>query len=275
VIGILSTDIHLVVYIIIMSVLPSNLPSISRAKLPATYAAAKAALADCTEIDECKSWADKAEALASYAKQADDPSLRKMADRIQARAIRRCGELLRAIAPKETTGRTKELGGHLPNSKSQAAKDAGMSRHQKRTALRVSNIPGEDFEAAVESDNPPTVTALAQRGKKPTPKPLIDLEGRDPKDFQIATHLQGEFRRFREYLDKVDFDAGIRGSFPYELAALKGDAKAVREKTDQLLRKLNEQNQNECVSGTRAETGAGKAVRQDRRASCGADSTCH
>jgi hypothetical protein len=55
------------------------------------------ALATCAKIDECKNWADKAEALASYAKQANDRDLHVMADRIQARAIRREGELLEEI----------------------------------------------------------------------------------------------------------------------------------------------------------------------------------
>ncbi len=53
------------------------------------------ALASCERIDECKTWANKAEALASYAKMADDDSLRLLADRIQARAVRRMGELLK------------------------------------------------------------------------------------------------------------------------------------------------------------------------------------
>ena len=78
--------------------LPSDLPPIGKARLPATYEGAKVALAECTRLDECQDWADKAEALASYAKQAQDDELRKMADRIQARAIRRCGELLQQIA---------------------------------------------------------------------------------------------------------------------------------------------------------------------------------
>ncbi len=39
-------------------------------------------------VDECQDWANKAEALASYAKMADDDALRKLADRIQARAAR-------------------------------------------------------------------------------------------------------------------------------------------------------------------------------------------
>lgn len=79
-----------------------NLPvNVRGAKLPAVYEQAKQALAECTRIDECKSWADKAQALASYAKQAKDDSLRKCADRIQARAIRRAGELLKQIEPSK------------------------------------------------------------------------------------------------------------------------------------------------------------------------------
>jgi len=42
----------------------ANLPSIAAAKLPASYEAAKIALAECSRIDECKNWANKAEALA-------------------------------------------------------------------------------------------------------------------------------------------------------------------------------------------------------------------
>jgi hypothetical protein len=43
--------------------------------LPATYVEAKSKIAVCARIDECKSWADKAVALKSYAKQMKDRSL--------------------------------------------------------------------------------------------------------------------------------------------------------------------------------------------------------
>ena len=61
---------------------------------PANYESAKAALARRQRIEECKTWADKAAALASYAKQADDKTLHTLAVRIQARALRRAGGLL-------------------------------------------------------------------------------------------------------------------------------------------------------------------------------------
>ena len=35
------------------------------------------------------------------------------------------------------------------------------------TAVRVAKIPRDDFTGAVESDDPPTVTALAEQGKDP------------------------------------------------------------------------------------------------------------
>jgi hypothetical protein len=57
------------------------------ARLPSSYHAAKGALRSCISIDECKDWADKASALASYAKQAGDTQLEDMAKRIRARGL--------------------------------------------------------------------------------------------------------------------------------------------------------------------------------------------
>jgi hypothetical protein len=75
---------------------PANI-SAANARLPQVYEDAKTALANCVRIDECQSWADKAAALASYAKQANDEELMRQATRIRDRAIRRCGELLKQI----------------------------------------------------------------------------------------------------------------------------------------------------------------------------------
>jgi hypothetical protein len=53
------------------------------------------------------------------------------AERIQARAIQRCGELLRAIKRPEQGGRPSKNGGSAaPVSRAQAARDAGLSRDQ-------------------------------------------------------------------------------------------------------------------------------------------------
>lgn len=138
-----------------------SLPSKADPQLPQKYEAARTAIAECERIDECKSWSDKAAALASYARQANDDSLRVMAIRIQARAERRCGELLKQIEP--ANGARTDLG-RVP-TRGDAAREAGLSDHQRKTALRVAAIPEKEFNRQVESERPPTVTRLADQGR--------------------------------------------------------------------------------------------------------------
>ena len=62
-------------------------------------------------------------------------------------------------------------GGHMKNGdaptfRRKAMSEAGISTDQQVTAVRVANDPGDEFDAAVESDNPPTVTALSEQGKQ-------------------------------------------------------------------------------------------------------------
>lgn len=168
--------------------LQRNLPTpieAAAASLPATYQAAKCALADCAKLDECQDWADKAAALASYAKQANDDELMKMATRIRDRAIRRAGELLKQIEPGQGARDGKRVdGADTPLTRTEAAREAGMSERQQITAIRVASVPAAEFERQVESATPPTVTALAEQGKKPAPRPVIDLKGRDPGELR-------------------------------------------------------------------------------------------
>jgi len=186
-------------------------PSVSGAKLPAVYEAAKAAISKCSKIDECQEWADKAEALASYAKQSEDNTLRKHADRIQARAIRRCGELLKQIAPARGANQNIQEGARPNVTRESAATDAGLSEHQRKTALRVANVDEKSFTAQVESDSPPTVTQLAEQGTTS----LVNLNGRSPKDFALATQALATLRRFSEFCkqhDAAQVAAGVSGA---------------------------------------------------------------
>jgi hypothetical protein len=181
----------------------------SNARLPETYNNARRALAECNRIDECQDWADKAEALASYAKQADDDTLRQMADRIQARAVRRASELLKQYpnghgGPREQVAAT----GDLPSQR-QAAHAAGMSDRQYRTAKAVGDVPEEVFEAAVESNDPPTVTKLASMGTVPRP------------GFKKATHLLGAVRRFSEFCAENEPEGVASGVMDSEVGELR------------------------------------------------------
>lgn len=203
---------------------PVPLPDVASAKLPAVYESAKQALAECERVDECKTWADKMAALASYARQAEDETLLKHAMRIQGRAVRRAGELLKEFdarqgqnLPEPKKEGDRLFSQHPPISRHDAGAKAQMSPHQVKQAVRVSNIPPDEFEAAIESPKPPTVTALAEMGKKPRPTKVIDhLDGRDPKDFALATEVLSALRRHAESVIGVDHAAVVRGSAPDE-----------------------------------------------------------
>lgn len=177
--------------------------SIANARLPQAYEAAKQALAECESVDECKGWADKAAALASYAKQADDDELEKRAVRIRARAIRRCGELLKQF---DDRGRPTENSAvdHTNLSQRQAAEQAGITKHRQVQAVRVANVPEPQFEEQIESQKPPTISQLAMQGVKP--RPLIDLKGRDPGEFNKAMHYEGLFERYAKELAQKDHE---------------------------------------------------------------------
>jgi hypothetical protein len=59
----------------------------------------------------------------------------------QARAIRRCGELLKQVKP--ATGAHRKRDGADPLSRKSAASSAGLSERQRKDALRVASVPAE------------------------------------------------------------------------------------------------------------------------------------
>jgi hypothetical protein len=136
----------------------------SDAPLPVKYEAARRAIAECDQIDECKTWSDRAAALSAYAVQARDDSLRVMAVRIQARAYRRMGELLKQIPRGDEATRYGHVGTDSPVTRASTAKEAGLSERQRNTALRIASVPEADFNRDVETPTPPTISQLAAQG---------------------------------------------------------------------------------------------------------------
>jgi hypothetical protein len=180
------------------------------ARLPATYEAAKHALSECSRIDECKDWADKAQALASYAKQAKDATLHNMALRIQSRAMRRAGELLKQIEPAygARTDLQPQDGGDPRLTRESAGAHAGLSERQRKTALRVANVPEPVFMAAVESPIPPTTAELAVMGTAQRPAPTVPPPVPDHGGAATAQTLMRDFSAFCGTHDPVAVAAG-------------------------------------------------------------------
>jgi hypothetical protein len=229
---------------------------VQNAKLPVSYERAREALAQCHKVDECKEWADKAAALKSYAKQAQDDSLFQTAMKIQGRAIRRAGELLQEIEVHHGVGGGRpatrpvvEPSGPTmkhrtdthtmfpaptppaaPVTRAAAAEAAGLSKHQKDQALRIAAIPAQEFEAAIEAPTPPTITELAERGTMPRPQPAAApkpagppayLCGRTPDEFNAAIHARGRVRDLAVQCRRVTADAVAVTSTEAERAELR------------------------------------------------------
>jgi hypothetical protein len=99
--------------------------------------------------------------------------------------------------PAHPGGRPKTSAGDGTSfSRTQAARDAGLSDRQRHTALRVASVPESEFEEAVESGCP-TVTEMAERGtvkkERTFEEEVREMVGdRDPKEFRAAIHAQGE-----------------------------------------------------------------------------------
>jgi hypothetical protein len=194
----------------------------AQARLPQTYANAKTALYNCVTVDECQSWADKAAALASYAKQSQDEELMRMATRIRDRAIRRAGELLKQIAPGQGARDGKRgADAHTPLTRTEVATEAGMSKHQQVQAVRVANVPEIEFERLVESEAPPTATKLAALGTNPTQKPFVDLQGRSGTDFNKAMHFMAEFEEYARTVEAMNLEEMLPILAPKEAARVK------------------------------------------------------
>lgn len=180
----------------------------STARLPSTYQAAKAAIRQCASVDECKEWADKAAALASYAKQSQDDQLEQMARRIRARATRRAGEILKQIEPGQGARDPRRGKGDRPPLRTEAASAAGLSRHQQKQAARIANVPDEAFEEMVE--NGATVTEIAQAG----------TQRREPNRDE-ARALVSAAKAYIERLDKIDIPGAVAALSPTQRAELR------------------------------------------------------
>lgn len=190
-------------------------PGWERASLPGRYEAARQALALCCQVDECKKWADAAEALRSYARQAQDRTLEANAQRIRLRAVRRMGELtgLQGEAGNLNAGtrgqiRGRDLSGgptvDPPEDQRPTLAEAGIGKGLADRARKLASMAQEDFEAAVEASPPPSLSALAERARPS--RPVASASRQQPVDpfrEDVALILEAA-GRLRERAERAD-----------------------------------------------------------------------
>jgi hypothetical protein len=76
----------------------------------------------------------------------------RFATSVTARAIRRAGEWLKQIEPAKPGPKAEiGMGAHTQLDRLAAGERAGMSKHQQVQAIRVANVPSNDFDCRVES----------------------------------------------------------------------------------------------------------------------------
>ena len=206
---------------VIPKMVSRNLPP---ARLPMNYELAKLAIAECDRIDECKDWADKSAALASYAKQVKDSSMQDAARRIMLRAKIRIGELLSEIPIARGVVGARTRG--------KEAKDAGLTAAQGYQYVSMANVPKARREVLIEQSPPVTERDLAHIGRskriasnRGVSEAYTVLGGDSESGFmgfkawmrkhpaalwgpQVksdeAEKIRGWFREIYEYLDELD-----------------------------------------------------------------------
>jgi hypothetical protein len=215
------------------------LPNTQNANLPVKYEAAKLAIMECFRTDECQDWADKMQALASYARQSQDYEMEKTALRIRSRAIKRGGEILKETEKAQPGPKQLRDAADPQLGRKAAAEDAGLSARQAKTMIRVSNVPNEIFEQQVESENPPTITSLAQQGTTPSKKPpMFEQLGMTKEAFQAGMYFRGDIEDFGKAIKKYDIQDIVDGSTPDQRHRIYNLIRQIDAFTDQLISKL-------------------------------------
>ena len=145
--------------------LPASIKAqLPKARLPVNYESAKLAIAECERVDECREWANRAEALVSYAKQAKDKSLEHTAIRIRTRAQMRLGELLLEY-PGYAPGSTLAQSG--VKLRLEVAAEVGIGKTKMDRLTRAARVPKGRREELIETTPPATLKTIASIGSVP------------------------------------------------------------------------------------------------------------
>lgn len=154
--------------------LPANMPTyvrekISDAIIPVVFAEAVRAIAACRSIDEGKYWADKADALAAWAKIYKNDDAAAESRRLKAHAFRRMSKIAEDLASQVQVSLRAKGGGKLPHGgqrgPAQTLRAAGFSTSEVMRIRRVGNIPDERFSKLMAQKTPPGIQRMSQEGR--------------------------------------------------------------------------------------------------------------
>lgn len=165
------------------------------------YESARFALQQAVEIDEVKDIRDKAEAIAAYARQANDTKLVEWATEIKVRAERKAGQMLSEMnlnrGSMGSGSNQHEVRSH--DVTAPKLSELGITKNQSSRWQKLAAVPDDQFEHAVEAAKEvagEVTTAAMLRIEKESrryeEKPL------DNKNSAIDNDAHNEFNQFSE-----------------------------------------------------------------------------
>lgn len=132
------------------------------------YDVAREALAACVKVDEVKAIRDKAEAMAQYARRANDSEMARWLSEIRVRAERKAGELLAETGERGE----REMGRDgRPKNVLTKLKDIGITYNQSAQWQKIAAIPEAKFEKILVASEEPVTTRAVLRAVAPPRAP--------------------------------------------------------------------------------------------------------
>lgn len=169
------------------------------------YESARFALQQAVEIDEVKDIRDKAQAMAAYARQANDTKLVEWATEIKVRAERKAGQML-AEMPKNP-GNLKNSSRSHDATTTKTLSELGINKTQSSRWQKLASVSDDQFEQAVsaakEVAGEVTTAAMLRIEKQnrpmapsPKPAPILETENDETEEYDeesIRAEMDSEF----------------------------------------------------------------------------------
>lgn len=221
------------------------------------YEAARAALQAAHDVDEVKEIRDKAQAMAAYAKQANDTKLVELATEIKVRAERKAGEML-AELERHQGKRTDKTSGHDgPKSLKEVLDENDIAPTTAKRWQKLAAVTDEQFEQAVtaakEVAGEVTTAALLRRtsghdgpkSAKPAAKgtkPSGDAAKLQARISELEEQLAETKESLAEMTDLVQtLKAHESGEQVKEMQVLRLELRSCKRRRDELMRENAEQ----------------------------------
>jgi hypothetical protein len=163
----------------------------------ANYDAAVLAIAKAHRVDEVKSMADQAAALATYARQTKNHEAERMMMEIRVRAERRCGELIAAVKKtgQLTRGNKSKVHGADLTPKPMSLESIGLTKNDSSNFQKLAAIPTKIFEGRLAAVPVATAKAIIKPPKEaPVPHEPERPDG-TPHMFKLLSALHKMIRR--------------------------------------------------------------------------------